>query len=198
MIWLDELAQAIITEVPKSLYLLTPAADPDDAPIRVPIKVLHRLPDAPFAEGEFPCLTFFNYDVVYDGVRAVDRDTVIVSKDIENLTGIAEKPAIPYRLFYQLELHAKYHGDISVLLQQWFETFAGKVCYLPVTDPYDSTSHLVTMKQCDRMRIMDTTSGPNKHLRRIFSYAFDTEIDSHVQTEVALIGEVEIVSKLIK
>ena len=153
-----------------------------------PVKVVIKSPDTEIKE--FPCISIFCYDERFDNNR-FGGEKFVINRDMNKGTATIEYPALPFNLYYQIELWAEYHLDINSMAMQ-FLNLIGEHYSLSVKDT-EGNSRLSVMDKVDYKNLDYVDDDLKKKVfRRLYSYRIQVELDEKLPYTIPMASDINL------
>ncbi len=175
-VFIDQLDEALMTLLTGKIFV------ENDKGEKVPVPVTFHLPEGegmPDMAGQ-SMVSLFQYDLLPDKGRLESDYTI----DIGDLQGDAEltKPAMPFKVFYQIDLWSDWQGDVITMthqLQALIPAFGTLIVPDSNGDDYGAFVELKHFKNGDT-KLWDTGSkySDQRFFRRIFRYCVNARLDT--------------------
>lgn len=136
----------------------------------------------------YPCVCISNYNQRID-MQRINRERV-VHRDKETGVALVSKHSVPYSLFYQIDIYARYQIDIDEMTRRWLGNIEDHHL-LEVVDTEGITRHS-EMTQVHGCKVLDSVEDSKRLFRRSYSYRISVDLDESTAKEVKLVLETHI------
>ena len=162
------------------------------------IPVVVRKPDEDFKVESYPCIVLQITGATFSAGRSVKRETVKVSIDKENYTGIIRKTALPYDLALQIDFYSLSENELDSMIIKWLSKSRREFVLNVKNRGGDDDDCLVTPNngtvELNVVRL-DEMNGDDRLFRACMNYTVYGRIEEAETEEVPLLRKVEVTTK---
>lgn len=125
-VWFEQVDTALVSYIQSKVKL----KNASNILTSVPVEIVK--PEEDFNSENYPKVSISLTNFAYDKER-IGAQPQVVSRDVVHHTLIREKPAEPFKLFYQINFWSMYLSQMGDMLRLWMATCANNF-NLPVKD----------------------------------------------------------------
>ncbi len=163
---------------------------------KVPVVV--RKPDEDFKVESYPCIVLQITGSTFSAGRSVKRETVKVSIDKENYTGIIRKTDLPYDLALQIDFYSLSENELDSMIIKWLSKSRREFVLNVKNRGGDDDDCLVTPSNATvelNVVRLDEMNGDDRLFRACMNYTVYGRIEEAETEEVPLLRKVDVTTK---
>ena len=181
-VWFEQVDRALIEHIKSIVKLSNSGGEKESVPVTI------RKPDEDFKIESYPSITIYNLYSIRDEVRYYP-DRVIVSRDSDNHKLVAEKSAIPYSLFYQIDFWSRLQTQMNDMVRLWIGNHPDRGFNLDVED-LAGNKRSSSVLLVDDLKKSDLLSGTERTFHSMLTYRVWVEIDEKISEKLPMITNV--------
>ena len=185
-VWFEEVDIGLIEEIKNIVRVRNSKGDlvplSDDA-------IIVRKPEEDFKLEVYPCVSIYNTNDEFDAFRH-NPEPIQVARDIDNHMITMEDPAVPFKLYYQIDFWSNYQTDMNEMTKSWLAKHFRQF-NLPVVDD-GGTKRSCNCLMSGKPRKSDLILNNERLFHTIISYCIWVELDGQTRYNVSMVKDREI------